>query len=143
MIILSLDPGVTTGYAFGEVDDAQPYTLIECGQIPGGVEGFVDWMITSNPDYDVLVAESFSLRPGAVHPNLEPVKIEGALSALLGPGAVVYQQPSMKAVVGDERLRKAGLWQTSLRHANDAIIHGLAYAVVTLKHQLTIMRYYG
>lgn len=146
--VLSLDPGGTTGWALGKYSDTDPLTFVDGGQIDDGVAGFVKWFRDTRnwcpPAGEIgmtIVSESFTLRPGVKSPDLTPVRIEGALTALLGPDMVVYQQPARKAQVGDERLKRNGLWIPGQRHQMDARIHGLAY-MLSLMHGPTIHAYW-
>lgn len=149
-VVLAFDPGGTTGWAAGKYTDTEPLEFIYGGQITGGVDGFVKWMKENTEfpnaelvDFDLtIVSESFSLRPGVRNPDLTPVRIEGALTALVGTENVVYQQPAMKALVSDDRLRKYGLWIPGQRHHMDARIHALAY-MSRLKHIPTLRKYWS
>jgi hypothetical protein len=134
-------------------------TFLDGGQIPDGVHGFVKWFnqnsfaaFYSTPLAATIsaglilgdltiVSESFHLRASVKQPDLTPVRVEGALAALVNPDVVVYQQPAKKALVPDSRLKSAGLWVPGQRHQNDARIHALAYAV-TNHHEPTIKAYW-
>ena len=128
--MLSLDPGGTTGVAIIEYG-TESYELIKTLQIRNGLQGFLDfhWDELEDWEFDQIVCESFDLREGVHGVDLSPVYIIGALEALY-PTAVnkiIYQKPSQKALCGDDRLRKLGLYESGRPHANDAVRHGIIY----------------
>lgn len=49
-ILVSIDPGKSTGVAIGAYSDTDPYKLIEAFQFEGGVEGFIA-NVTSHSDW--------------------------------------------------------------------------------------------
>lgn len=125
--ILTLDPGGTTGWAYGRFHATGPYECLDHGMIPDGIDGFIQWWRESgyecdNPD--LVVSESFQLR-GVVNPDITPLRIEGALS-VLRPG-VIYQPPAAKMHAKDAVLRRYGLWWPGAGHDRDAARHALAY----------------
>ena len=128
-LILSLDPGGTTGYAIFEVEDEQQAELIKRGQIQGGIKGFLDfhWDVLEDMNFDLIVCESFTLREGIYGADLSPVSIIGALEALYPTTKLVYQEPKLKPLCDDERLKKLGLHVPGRPHANDAVRHGIIY----------------
>jgi hypothetical protein len=147
--VLALDPGGTTGWALGAYSDLLPLNFVDGGQITAGVNGFVawftrmSWMGGMSDDSDVqIVSESFTLRPAVKFPDVTPLRIEGALSALLGPDGVRYQTPATKALVPDSELRRLGFWIPGQRHQMDARIHALAYMMKT-HYMPTLETYFG
>ena len=149
--IMSIDPGKSTGVAFGTYSDTEPYRLVDAFQIPGGMRGFYEWLTTEHfteldEDY-VVVSEKFVLRSSNKFvADLEPVMIEGLMYALWGD-RIAYQQRSDKALIGDRILKEHGLWQTGSQHgwvdgrdANDAIIHAIAYLFKT--HHKPTLKYF-
>lgn len=126
--ILSLDPGGTTGVALFEVteDDAE---LIWVKQIEGGLQGFLNfhWDVLEGMNIDMIVCESFTLREGIYGADLSPVSIIGALEALYPTTELVYQEPKLKPLVDNERLKKMGLYLTAKPHGMDAVRHGIIY----------------
>lgn len=128
--MLSLDPGGTTGVAIIEYG-TESYVVVKTLQIRNGLQGFLDfhWDELEDWEFDEIVCESFDLREGVYGADLSPVYIIGALEALY-PKAVnkiIYQKPSQKALCGDDRLRKLGLYESGRPHANDACRHGIIY----------------
>ena len=131
--MLSLDPGGTTGYAIFDVDLVnldQPAELIQRGQIAGSLQGFLDFYhdVLDAINIDLIVCESFTLREGVYGADLSPVYIIGAVQALYGETAQLeYQEPKLKPLCDDARLKKMGLHVPGKPHANDAVRHAVIY----------------
>lgn len=151
--IISFDPGVATGVAIGRKTDIYPLEVIYVGIIQDGLEGVIEWLDETNaglnitqhdcisnfPDYyfdsrwdHIIVSEKFTPRNVKFVPNIEPARIEGALADRYRE--IVWQNPSDKTLVGDDFLKRHGLWVTGkkVRHAdgrdaNDALLHLFAY----------------
>ena len=150
--VLALDPGGTTGYALAAYSYDHPMYFVDGAQIPNGVQGLVDFLVKEFPltnIYDsvrglapdfTIVSESFILDGRTKQPDLTPVRIEGALTALLGEGTVTYQRNTFKSLVGDEGLKRLGFWLPGQRHQNDARLHALAWA--KLNHLPTAQAYW-
>jgi hypothetical protein len=132
--ILSIDPGKSTGIAFGYYGPELPYTLREVIQLEGGIHAFTKWCKHFNWDIvDTVVSEKFILKKTSFIPDTEPLLLEGALLFLHGED-IHWQAPSDKQHVPDQLLKDHGMWQTGsdvgckdARDANDAIIHALAF----------------
>lgn len=122
-----------------------PLNFIDGGQIPNGVAGFVDWVSSVAPagfnGNVTIVSESFVLDGRTKFPDLTPVRIEGALTALLGDGVVHYQRNTYKGRVGDDKLKELGFWIPGQRHQMDARLHALAY-LKTQGHLPTVSTYW-
>lgn len=148
--LISFDPGGHTGWAIAGVPRILPIHFLDGGQIPGGVDGFVEWflsdqmwkypMLDADNEGVTVVSESFVLDGRTKFPDVTPLRIEGALSALLGPDTVVYQRNTAKGKVGDQLLRDSGLWLKGQRHQNDARLHALAWAKTN--HAPTVRAYW-
>lgn len=142
MRLLCLDPGGCTGYAIFTLSDTDPLTLVEYGQIERGLEGFLDWWESRTPgEFDVVVAENFILdQRREVSPELVGLRILGALKVLF-PGFLSPRNQMMKHAP-DPFLRKHGLYVNGMKHARDAIRHGVAWAKVTKRHRPTIEKFW-
>lgn len=136
MKILSLDPGGTTGVAFLSFDETS-VELEKVEQVKGGLEGFIAWYLELDTPIDIIVCESFTLRPGVHGADLSPTYVIGALEALARGKEIVYQEPKLKPLCDDTRLKKMAFFQTGLRHANDAVRHGIIY-LRNKKHMPTL-----
>lgn len=129
MLVLSLDPGGTTGYAVSWVEPETQIEVVRSGQIKGGLQGFLDfhWDVLEDMPFDKIVCESFTLREGVYGADLSPVYIIGALEALYPTCDIIYQEPKLKPLCDDERLRKLNLHEPSKPHRNDAVRHAVIY----------------
>nr|DAW17413.1 MAG TPA: Putative Holliday junction resolvase [Caudoviricetes sp.] len=127
--ILSLDPGGTTGYAILDVQEDEFPEVINVGQIKNGLSGFIDFYndYLSAFNFDAIICESFTLREGIFGADLSPVSVIGALEALAQDVEIVYQEPKLKPLCDDDRLKRLGLHLSARPHANDAVRHGIIY----------------
>lgn len=139
--ILSLDPGGTTGVAYGQYSGDSPYELIWHKQIGGGLKGFLDfeWDTMADLNIDLIVCENFTLREGVYGVDLSPVYIIGALEALYPLTDIMYQAPAIKPLCDDTRLKKMGLYTPGRGHAMDAVRHAIIYLRNT-KHIPTLRK---
>ena len=166
--IFSVDPGKATGVAFARITEKEAAEVVYAGIIPGGLDGFIEWLELTDDayyvartdcamyhpdeykrmDYQVnIVAEVFQSRMNRFVPDLEPVRIEGVLIDRFGK-QVNWQKAQDKAMVGDEFLKNHGLWITGSmvdhedgRDANDALLHLFAY-LMRRKHKPTLDYYW-
>jgi hypothetical protein len=137
--LLCLDPGGTTGVALLEYDEETPPSIIWQKQIEGGLHGFLNFHWDQLQDwlYSEIICESFTLREGVYGVDLSPTYIIGALEALHESDDIIYQEPSMKPLCDDERLKKMGLYVPGRGHAMDAVRHGVIY-LRNKKHKPTL-----
>jgi len=166
--IFSVDPGKATGVAFARITEKEAAEVIYAGIIPGGVDGFIEWLELTDDayyvartdckmyhpdefkrmDYQVnIVSEVFQSRMNNFVADLEAVRIEGVLIDRFGK-QINWQRPLDKSLVGDEFLKKHELWITGSmvdhedgRDANDALLHLFAY-LMRRKHQPTLAYYW-
>lgn len=141
MLMLSLDPGGTTGAALLEFD-SDTVNLIRTWQVPNGLMGFHDWYWDELADgyiFDVIVCESFNLREGLHGVDLTPTYVIGALEGYYYPQKIIYQEPKLKPLCDDSRLKLMGLHEKGKPHANDAVRHGIIY-LRNRKHKPTLMK---
>jgi hypothetical protein len=138
-VILSLDPGGTTGYALMFVTETDQAEIMKSGQIKGGLKGFLDfhWDVLEDIKIDKIVSESFTLREGIYGADLTPVSIIGALEALYPTTEIVYQEPKLKPLCDDDRLKRLGLHIPGKPHMMDAVRHGIIY-LRNNKHKPTL-----
>jgi len=136
--ILSLDPGGTTGVALFEVTEDE-VELVWVKQIEGGLKGFLDfhWDVLEDMNIDKIVCESFALREGVYGADLSPVSIIGALEALYPTTELIYQEPKLKPLCDNERLKKMALYLPAKPHGMDAVRHGIIY-LRNNKHKPTL-----
>lgn len=163
--ILSIDPGVSSGFALGVVKPGKPYELVKAWQVEGGVTGLIGWVEHELPDLlpeTIMIAEKFTplQNKGFSHTlgSVEPLRGEGALIALgLMPDYPDkrWRRPQDMYIFGGtnlkERKKKAqkflkdnGMYITGkmvgCKDADDsrsAIWHGLSYTAQELKSKET------
>lgn len=152
MRILSLDPGLASGFIVAELFDDKPLTLSSQGVIDGGCEGFLDWV---KPGcyleiVDTVICERFVI--DGTHTGVWSPQIEGAVMAL-SPVPIVWQLRSDKATLFGQKqkgakgeterfnwLRERGF--SGEGHELDAITHALVWAKRS-GHKPTIDKYWG
>lgn len=161
-LLLSLDPGKSTGAALAYYDATTPYRLLQRWNILGGVEGFVKWWHDECPEFDELVVEKFILDgSNKFTADLTPREIEGALVALLwgtgvtpayqlrsAKGDLISYPPEAKTKTQRQRVRfnyldRFGLFAKGAHNddSNDAITHGLV-ALKKARHAPTVRAYF-
>lgn len=148
--LLSIDPGLATGYAIGTYGDDSPYALEQTFTLQDGVYGVAE--IVESGDLfdrvDELVLENFIVRP---HQPVDPIALEviGYIKGV-APFRPIMRLRSDKGKKGffDAILKEHGLWQTGKmvghkdgRDANDAIIHALSWLCFKKEHRPTIDKY--
>lgn len=129
MRILSLDPGGTTGYVIADVTQDTELQIVRSGQIKNSLKGFLDfhWDVLEDVEIHAIICESFTLREGIYGADLSPVYIIGALEALYPEVEIIYQEPKLKPLCDDDRLKKLGLHEPGKQHRNDAVRHAVIY----------------
>jgi hypothetical protein len=149
--LLSIDPGVTTGWSRWQYGLEDPLERVDWGVIRNGVEGFVQWWGRLPAGYvDIIVFEQFVLGDDFVNDRtMQASKIEGALLMGVMPGfPLIFQRRVDKRAVPDWVLKRHGLWLTGSqvghedgRDVNDSQIHALAWGK---RHHLpSLERYFG
>jgi hypothetical protein len=138
-VILSLDPGGTTGYTLIEVSENTELEILRVGQIKNSLKGFLDfhWDVLEDWKIDKIICESFTLREGIYGADLSPVYIIGALEALYPTTEIIYQEPKLKPLCDNDRLKKLGLYIPGKEHAMDAVRHGVIH-LRNSKHMPTL-----
>lgn len=137
MILLGIDPGITTGYALLEAKGARDFVSLDAGAVRGQ-EG-IDYLLTITPKPDVYVIETFTLWPKLAvkvaqdDPSLLTSQCIGALTFNLWKrrAQVVFHQPANKKSCPDSLIRQVGLWRPSsdqTPHERDAIRHAIIHA---------------
>lgn len=158
--LMTIDPGMSTGVTLGKYWETKEYERLEFWQVPGGLDGFHQWLKSRMNDWNVwdsvVVCEKFvplpTPRSFKTH-DLEPIRIEGAVAVLFRN--VVWQRASAQVLAGgetpaqrkknsDDVLRRMGLWttgkQVGQKDANDvnsATKHAVSY-LRSIKHEPTL-----
>lgn len=122
-IILSIDPGDTTGYVLARVSEKE-VKIIEKGEatFPDGVRA----ILRRGHNSDKVVIEDFTIRIPLIGSKGIAMRVLGGVQ-LEFPGKVVLQQPSEKLRCPDAMLKKLDLWNPS-KHIRDAARHAVIYA---------------
>jgi len=126
MIIIAADPGNITGWASIDINSSWDATSVASGQLPS--DDFCDWISGVGDTVNLLVYETFTINAQTVRKSPQPIPIEviGVMKFFARRTGVRIegQSPaSAKKFVGDDQLRKLGLWQPGKDHARDAIRH--------------------
>ncbi len=127
MRIAAIDPGKTTGFALW---DERPGTLNEYGEV-GKTPELLAILGRFKPD--VLVVEAYRLYPWRAKEQLwgdmPSPQVIGALKAWAELNKVRYveQSASIKRIMSDDVLKRAGYWFRGKEHARDAARHLLYY----------------
>ena len=138
--ILGVDPGGTTGITLLEFGLTSEPRILKSIQVPDGLAGFLAWYHNVHHDWDFVVCESFTLRPGIHGVDVTPTYIIGALEALEQYRTkIYYQSPSQKSLCSDEVLKRMGLYHSGMPHVNDAIRHAIIY-LRNVKHIPTLKK---
>lgn len=153
MIVVAVDPGVTTGVAvFRFTENASERLAYAQWGDPDYVWRKIrDTLVLYEEKYPddevVLVAEQFDQRPGVVRPDFTPKFINRDIENNITGFKIVWQIPDMaKTLVSPARrgtsdaLKRFGWYLVSNGHANDAQRHAIAYVVHNFKHMPTILR---
>lgn len=101
--------------------------------------------------YEVhLVIEQFDKRPGVINPDYSAKFVERDIDNNVRGYDVLHKQipaeaknfikPAPKNRGKGDALKRFGLYQTALKHANDSLRHAITYAVVRLKHKPLITK---
>lgn len=123
--ILSLDPGVTTGWATALIED-EVKVMIRCGQGKWIESELYEFMINLEPEF--IVYETFEYRPGKARMglNLAPTELIGIIK-LYGQVNIIptYAQKAAtgKAFFNDDKIKELGLYDKKYRHGRDALRH--------------------
>ena len=131
MVILSLDPGVTTGTCLGRLSHDRLY--IRANQAEYTHLGLFTFLRSNSPN--VIVCENFTYRPGPAKPNLILTSLEmiGVVKLYCEKTkTVLYMQEAheaegKKAYFNNDRLKSLGLYQKSTPHGLSAMRHLLAW----------------
>lgn len=134
-LILSLDPGETTGWSLFTNGN-----MTDCGHVAGEVENMLRLINLHGPE--IVVAEEYRVYAWkAKHhawSRVQTVRLLGALELTCKVkklGYVTQSAQYAKGFVTDAKLREWGYWLPNKRHAMDSIRHGCAYLLFGHKTQ--------
>lgn len=79
---LSVDPGSRSGISLCSFSETEPLEHLQGWDVPGGTEGFIDWVVDNEPaGVQFIVYETFTLH-GGKGTVLDSVEVIGALKVL-------------------------------------------------------------
>ena len=168
--LISIDPGIESGFAIGYYDDRTPLVFEDAYHSLGGLMGALERMSLTNKMGATVICEKFTPRPhsgksGLTLKSVEPLRIEGALVALglmpdYTPTDPRWGQPAAMYFHGGETLaaKKRNLreWladngiqitkeMTGGSNTDDAVsatAHMFRY-MMDIQHMPTILKYFG
>lgn len=135
--ILCLDPGETVGWSLFENCYLRNFGQLEVKKVAEGsidkkVECMRDFIHLQDPT--ICVAENYIVYAHKAKEHawneLFTAKLIGNIEAICNQfGTPLYYQMAQEAKFfgTDEKLKKWGLYQTKMKHANDSIRHGLYF----------------
>lgn len=138
MNAVALDPGVTTGYAMGLIEDT--VMTVVTGQNKWNESELLTFLHDLRPDY--IICERFEFRHG-IHRHHGANMFSRQLIGIVNlysqfdkgthdHNCVVLMQPAMKdnetTFFNNKRLKSMGLYKAGRDHANDAVRHLLYWA---------------
>ena len=128
--ILALDPGKTTGWAVGVVDNDRFFICYD--QLQAN-ERQLDRMLTGFWPTD-LIYEDFDYRSRVAHADLTPMALIGVIRLFVQTSARCKDYPQKpsgavgpKAYFNDNRLKELGIYRPSVEHGRDALRHLLKW----------------
>jgi len=143
--MLAFDPGGTTGWSYWEYDALTPLTLLEYGQIAGGIYGFGRWIRSTGRHMvvDEIVSESFHRDDRTDKPEETAKWVEGAIMLWWGSDGipVIWQRNTYKGHATDDFLKEHGLYMKGQRHARDSFRHAVA-SVKVRQHAPSFRRFW-
>lgn len=126
MKVIALDPGVTTGYAIGIIEDGKMYCL--GGQERWNHVGLYRFLKDNVPD--VVISERFEFRKKAREGlelfSRELIGVTNLYAQIFmpPPHELVMQMPSViGGFFSDTQLKKDNLWKEGRGHNMDALRH--------------------
>jgi hypothetical protein len=137
MNICAIDPGGTCGMALLLGGDDNVSTLHLMQQRNASEFALAEWCLVTcmANECDVLVVEKFIPQPGKNYTwqSLSAMRIASMIETLLIERGMamnvdwVWQTPSDKSIVTDDRLKQWGAWRKGRPHAMDALRHLIVY----------------
>ena len=129
MKVVAFDPGITTGYAVGHIEDGVMY--VRAGQEVWSHHEFWEQLHLAKPD--AIVCESFEYRnrsrPGLI---LYSCELIGIVHLFCSPS---YQNPSVALFMQSAAKGKSYYSNTHLQNAN-VYVRGVPHGMDALRHLL-------
>lgn len=126
MLIIALDPGITTGYVIARIDDSNKL-YVSCGEAVLNHRQFWDLLLDVKPTH--IICESFEYRSRA-RDNLELysreiIGITKLYTSFDGTKLHMQTAAQGKGFFTDDQLRRMGLYEKGKKHGRDALRHFL------------------
>lgn len=130
--VIALDPGVTTGYAVGVIND-YGWMKVRCDQHGFSHVDIYDFLKGNHPD--IIICESFEFRKLQQGVNFYPVEMIGVINYFVQEQnrisktrqiALYMQSPSTqgdKAYWTNTKLKATGVYQAGKEHGRSAMKH--------------------
>lgn len=126
--MLALDPGVTTGYAFGTLSESGSGLELSIGQHVLEVDAMYEFLEDKNPHY--TICEDFEYRRRQ-RDNLElfSVQLIGVIRLwhmrhrATDPQLFMQKASQGKGYYSDEMLKRYGVYEKGIPHGRDATRH--------------------
>jgi hypothetical protein len=137
--IIAIDPGLVSGVAHVQIDDAGAFSVISTAELdPFETGAWLQDRLASVADMDlaVVAVERFTITPKTATNSAAPWSLEVIgqtrwIFAQAAPGrALVMQSPAdAKTIFPNARLKELGLWHRGGKgHALDALRHAALVA---------------
>lgn len=132
-LAIALDPGKTTGIAFGHIYK-EPPLLIHYSQADMDENELYEFLEENKPDY--LICEDFHMRRSSRGADLTPVRLIGIVGMYANRTheCTLYMQTPASAGAGGKngpysnaRLKELGVYKRGIEHGRDALRHLLIW----------------
>lgn len=122
--VLALDPGITTGIAFGTIHEGTMYFAADQAEL----KCLGLWDLISSYDPNIIVCESFEFRQGKQRGNLELysrnlIGVIQLYHEMFKTKLVMQNAAQGKTFYTNEKLKQEGSYIKGKDHARDAIRH--------------------
>jgi len=127
--VVAFDPGITTGYAMGDLDEEVGELLVVSGEQKWMPSGLWEFLNEYKPDF--LICEDFLFRNNSRRGlELYPRELIGICKLFSQISSaprceLVMQPPRPTQFFSDERLKLEHIYKPGHPHANDAVRHML------------------
>ena len=136
--VISLDPGVTTGYCIADLEDN--FVSLDPCQDELDHRGIYDALLESRPDY--IVCEDFEYRPGqardyVVLVSLEYIGIVRLFAAVAEAKLSMQKASEGKGYFTNDKLKELGVYKRGVPHGMDALRHMMHWFTFKAGYGLT------
>lgn len=125
--VIALDPGVTTGYALGEIDEDDGFMRVVTGQERMDHKRYWEFLNYYKPDF--VICEKFEFRNKARRGlelfSRELIGITHLYIALVNEGEGLYMQMAGPVIAGffSKPQNMEGIYKEGKIHSNEAAMH--------------------